>query len=66
MKTMTVSELAMNWIINDRTGDYCHRKITLDEATWSIEHMDPDTLEDIEEDLTPEAFMEAWNDIIDA
>lgn len=62
---MTVSELALNWIINDRTGDYCHQKITLDEATWSIEHMDPDALEDLEEDLTPKAFMEAWNDIIE-
>lgn len=63
---MTVSELALNLITNDRTGNYCHRKITIDEATWIIEHMDPDTIEDIEEDLTPEAFIEAWNDIIDA
>lgn len=62
---MTISELAMNWIVNDTTGEFCNRQITIDEATAFIENMDPDVLEDLTEDITPEAFMEAWNDIVE-
>lgn len=62
---MTISELAMNWITNDTTGEFYNRQITLDEATAFIESMDPDILEDLTEDITPEAFMEAWNDIVE-
>ena len=62
---MTVKELAINWIINDMTGSYYHRKITIDEATAFIEHMDPDTIESLTECIDPEAFMEAWNDFIE-
>lgn len=61
---MTISELAMNWIINDTTGEFCNRQITIDEATAFIENMDPDILEDLT-DITPKAFMEAWNDIME-
>lgn len=56
---MTISELAMNWIENaDTTPDI----IDLDTATQYISWMDPDS--DLPEDLTPETFMEAWNEII--
>jgi hypothetical protein len=61
---MTISELALNYWINSSFDD-SRRKMDVDLATWLIEHMDPDNIEDIEGDLTPEAFMEAWNDIIE-
>ena len=62
---MTIKKLALELILNDRTGDYCNRKITAEEATNFISWMDPDVLEDLTEDITPEAFMEAWNDIVE-
>jgi len=62
---MTIKELALELILNDRTGDYCNRKITAEEATSFISWMDPDVLEYLTEDITPEAFMEAWNDIVE-
>lgn len=60
---MTIKELAINWIENDRTGDYC-RPITLDEAERFIGWMDDSTIESLDEDITPEKFMEAWNECI--
>lgn len=62
---MTIKELALEWIRNDRTGDYCNRKITAEEATNFVNCMDPDILEDLTENITPEAFMEAWNNIVE-
>lgn len=59
---MTIRELAENLIENDRTGGYYDRKITLDEAADFIGWMDPDS--DLPEDLTPESFMETWNELI--
>ena len=62
---MTIKELALNWIENDRTGDYCDRKITLEEATIFVGYMDNDTLDELDEEITPEKFRDAWNEIID-
>lgn len=62
---MTIKELALEWIQNDRTGDYCNRKITAEEATNFVNWMDPDVLETLTEDITPKAFMDAWNSIIE-
>lgn len=59
---MNIKELAKNWIENDRTGNY-QRKITLSEAETFIGYMDPDT--DIPEDLTPDTFINAWNELIE-
>lgn len=59
---MTIRELAQGMIENDRTGDYYDRDITLEEASDFISWMDPDT--ELPEDLTPEALMDAWNDIV--
>lgn len=58
---MTINELAMNWIENDRTGDF-QRKITVDEASIFVGWMDSDTIEALDEEITPEKFMEAWNE----
>ena len=58
---MTINELAMSWIENDRTGDY-ERQITLDEAATLVGWMDSDTIESLDEEITPEKFMEAWNE----
>ncbi len=60
---MTLKELALNWIENDRTGAYC-REITINDATVLVKHMDPDVLETIGEKPTPQAFMDAWNSVI--
>lgn len=60
---MTLKELALNWIENDRTGEY-YREITIDDAVALIGYMDPDVLESIEEKPTPQAFMDAWNSAI--
>ena len=60
---MTLKELAINWIENDRTGEYC-REITIDDAAALVGYMDPDVLESIEEAPTPRAFMDAWNSVI--
>lgn len=57
---MTAIELATNLIENDRTGDYCNRKITIEEARQFIEWMECD--EDL--DVSPEELMEAWNEIV--
>ena len=55
---MTIKEIAMNWIENaDTTPDI----IDIEMAEQYISWMDP---EQIPEDMTPEAFMNAWNDII--
>lgn len=55
---MTIKEIAMNWIENaDTTPDI----IDIETAEQYISWMDP---EQIPEDMTPEAFMNAWNDII--
>lgn len=60
---MTISELAQNWMENDRTGDY-GRKITLAEAETLVGYMDQDTLAELDEEITPEKFMAAWNTLI--
>jgi len=62
---MTIKELALEWIQNDRTGDYCNRKITAEESTNFVNWMDPDVLEALTEDITPESFMDSWNSIIE-
>lgn len=56
---MTVKELAMNWIEN---ADTTPGKITVEQAEEYIGWMDRDT--DLPEDLTPETFAEAWNEIV--
>ena len=58
---MTIKELAINWLENDRTGDY-ERKITLEEAKTFVGYMDNDVLDSLDEQITPEKFMEAWNE----
>ena len=56
---MTIRELATNLIEHaDTTPDV----IDLDTAKDYISWMDPDT--DLPEDLSPETFMDTWNDII--
>ena len=62
---MTIKELALNWIENDGTGDYCDREITLEEATNFVGCMDSDTLDELDEEITQEKFRDAWNEIID-
>lgn len=55
---MTIRELAMNlWLHADETPE----PIDLDRATEIVGWLDPDT--GLPEDLTPEAFMETWNEI---
>lgn len=56
---MTTYELALNWIEH---ADETPGIIDLETAAQYIGWMDPDT--DLPEDLTPESFMEAWNEII--
>ena len=60
---MTLKELALNWIENDRTGEYC-REITIDDAAALVGHMDPDVLENLDEKPSPQAFMDIWNSVI--
>ena len=62
-KTMTVRELAQNLIDNDREGT--PTVIDLARAAQLVGWMVADDSDgDLPEDLTPESFMEAWNDII--
>lgn len=56
---MTIRELALNLIEH---ADETPSVIDLDRSAEIIGWMDPDT--DLPEDLTPEAFMDAWNDIV--
>ncbi len=58
---MTIKELAINWLENDRTGDY-ERKITLEEAKTFVGYMNDDVLDSLDEQITPEKFMEVWNE----
>lgn len=60
---MTIKELAQNWMENDRTGDY-ERKITLEEAETFVGYMDQDTVDALDEQITAEKFMNAWNELI--
>lgn len=62
--TMTIKELAQNWMENDRTGEYGGRKISIDEAETLIGYMDQDTISGLDEPITAEKFMNAWNDLI--
>jgi len=62
---MTIKELAQNWLENDRTGDY-EREITLDEAATFVGYMDNDTFAELDEEITPEKFRDAWNEIINS
>ena len=61
---MTIKELARNWMENDRGGDYYGRRITLDEAQTLVSFMDDDAIEDLDEEITAEKFMNAWNAIV--
>ena len=56
---MTVRELAENLITH---ADTTPGEIDLETAKTYIGWMDPDS--DLPEDLTPESFLEAWNDLI--
>lgn len=56
---MTIHELALNLIEH---ADETPTEIDLDRAAELIGWLDPDS--DLPEDLTPEAFMAEWNDII--
>ena len=56
---MTTRELAMNLIEH---ADETPTVIDLARAAELIGWLDPDS--DLPEDLTPEAFAEAWNDIV--
>lgn len=56
---MTIRELALNLIEH---ADEELAEIDLDRATEIISWLDPDS--NLPEDLTPEAFMEAFNEII--
>lgn len=56
---MTIRELALNLIEH---ADETPSEIDLDTAATYIGWLDPDT--DLPQDLTPESFMAAWNDII--
>lgn len=56
---MTIRDLALNLIEH---ADEAPEIIDLDRAAELISWMDPES--DLPEDLTPEAFMDAWNDII--
>lgn len=56
---MTIRELAANWI---QHADEMPTEIDLDTARTYISWMDPES--DLPEGLTPEAFMEAWNDLL--
>lgn len=55
-----IKNLAQNWIDNADTTPV--PEIDIETAEQYISWMDPDT--NLPEGLTPEAFMEAWNDII--
>lgn len=58
--TMAVKEIAKTWIDN---ADVCPvPKIDLKTSAQYVSWMDPDT--DLPEELTPESFMAAWNDIV--
>lgn len=57
---MTIRELALNLIEHADTSPV--EKIDLDRSAEIIGWLDPDS--GLPEDLTQEAFMEAWNDII--
>ena len=56
---MTVKQLAINWIENADTVPV--PEIDIETARQYVSWMDPDT---VPEDITPEAFMAAWNDVI--
>ena len=60
---MTIHELAENWIQNDRTGT--PSRITIEQATQMVGWMDPDTIEQLDDEITPESWMEAWNSIVE-
>lgn len=55
---MTISELALNLIEH---SDEPVEQIDLARAAQLIGYLDPNN--DLPENLTPEAFMEAWNEI---
>ena len=64
-RKMTIRDLATNWMENDRTGDYCYRQITLEEARNFVSCMDEATVSALDEQITPWKFMNAWNSLID-
>lgn len=56
---MTIYELALNYIEH---ADTAPEEIDIHRAAELICWMDPDT--NLPEDLTPENFRDAWNDIV--
>lgn len=59
---MTINELAMNWIEH---ADTTPEEITLDDATYYVGLLRADDDEGkLPDDLTPETFRDAWNEII--
>ena len=58
---MTIHELALNLI--EHANESPVEKINIARAAEIIGWLDPDT--DLPEDLSPEAFMEAFNNILD-
>lgn len=57
---MTLQDFVMNWHDNSNIST----KITIEDATKIIGSLSDEDREGID-DLTPETFMETWNDIID-
>lgn len=57
---MTIHDLALNLI--EHSDVFPVPEISEETAAEYISWLDPDT--DLPEDLTPEAFAEAWNDIV--
>lgn len=60
---LTLEGLVRNWAENDSTGDYAGRKITLEEASDLVSYIDQETLDALGETITPERFMQIWNEV---
>lgn len=58
-KTMTIRDLALNLIEH---ADTTPETIDIETAAQYLSWLDPDS--DLPEDLSPEPFMEAWNEIV--
>lgn len=56
---MTIKEVAENWILNADTSDLT--PIDIKTARQYVSWMDPDQTP---EDMTPEAFMNAYNSLV--
>ena len=58
----SIHDLALNWIHNADSSDIV--EIDLETAAKYVSWMDSDINDTLQEDITPEKFMEAWNDLI--